>query len=176
MIIDPAKDLNGSRNRTRPDACVECGIPLKNPRYGPPPEGFRKHAGKGLCVRCYKPSRKPRSAGLMVRNCRDCGRPMRSQHERLADHPGTVQHSGRGLCKTDYNKHLATGTLGAYEEVGSPALPKPTPRAVVDPAEAERRLRHDTDALLGFLRPRWRRIGRDGTLDDIPALASGLVA
>jgi hypothetical protein len=61
--------MNGSlkeaRHKTvRPDNCLNCHIPLSVPkRFGPVPEGTRRHAARGLCNRCYdhdfKASRKP---------------------------------------------------------------------------------------------------------------------
>jgi hypothetical protein len=36
------------------------------------------------------------------KDCIRCFRPMRGSHQKIADHPGTVSYSGRGMCTTCY--------------------------------------------------------------------------
>ena len=47
--------------------------------------------------------------------CVECKRPMRcGRGARIEDHPGTVQHFGRGLCATCWERAQKAGTLADY--------------------------------------------------------------
>lgn len=48
----------GKGNRTHPDNCVTCGVPLLTRKaYAPEPKGFKWHQGKGKCGTCYERER-----------------------------------------------------------------------------------------------------------------------
>jgi hypothetical protein len=92
----------------RPDNCLECGVAIKPaPRFGSLPQGVRRHAAKGLCVPCYDRDKKPGPKGLRTKratNCLQCNHPLRPSRTKLADHPGTRCHQGKGLCSGCYRK------------------------------------------------------------------------
>lgn len=156
----------GRGNRTHPDNCVGCGVPLlTRKRFARPPAGFEWHQGHGKCGRCYSQSR-PRT--LIAPNCTDCGRKFRLNHESVEDLPGTVIHAGRGLCKTHYEIRRKGGTLPARDTEGGYAI---APALAADPEAVARKTEHDRRELVAYIRARRARgWPDDGTLSGIEGL------
>ena len=90
--------------------CVACKRPWR--KRGQKVEdypGTVLHVTKGHCYACYRtkknggevipPTPKPVACVL-------CHRPFRGHHEYIEDHPGTVQHAARGVCRNCYQKGL----------------------------------------------------------------------
>jgi hypothetical protein len=160
-MIGALKDGRG--NKTRPDNCVGCGIPLlTRKRFAKPPAGYDWHQGHGKCGKCYSQSRK---RTLTVTQCLDCGRPLRLHTELASEKPGTLKHSGRGLCNTDYERRRRAGTL---DRIGTLT---PTTAVVMDDEAVARKTEHDRRELVAYIRARRARgWPADGTLPAIEGL------
>jgi hypothetical protein len=163
-MIGPLK--SGRGNRTHPDKCVGCGVPLlTRKRFAAPPEGYEWHQGHGKCGKCYSQARsRPRPQTVL--NCTDCGRPFRLQHETIAERPGTMIHAGRGLCKNHYEIRRKNGTLPPRADGGYATAPP-----AEDPEADARKVEHTRREIVAYIRARRARgWPADGTLPLIEGL------
>lgn len=101
-------------------------------------------------------------------NCKRCSRPLRMKGESVDDHPGTVLHSARGLCKVCCLQAGKDGTLESYPPL--PTLHTWTPRNCPDcdrPLRPYKALQADWPGTVGMYgagrcRKDFEALGRNG--------------
>lgn len=91
--------------RTYP-TCPSCGTPVRRhdqlAKYHP---GTRKSARSDrVCEHCRESRHSKRTEIVIGEPCADCRQPLRPGGMRLSDAPGTVRHTGRGLCSSCYKR------------------------------------------------------------------------
>ncbi|USC16992.1 hypothetical protein [Rhodococcus sp. 11-3] len=93
-------------HRPMPERCVRCSVRMRPTGVlkAERPDTIRHH-GCGICDSCYSKTR-PRKGSTSDRlspidrptRCVECDHRMRPAKARLQDHPGTLEHSRKGMC------------------------------------------------------------------------------
>lgn len=96
-----------------PPNCLTCERPMRHTgQLLEDHPGTVKHVGNGLCGKCT--NRQGRTDivehSKPPSDCVDCGKPMRTSNQRLADFPGTTAHRGQGVCDGCTKKRKRAGT------------------------------------------------------------------